>query len=58
MRWDRMLQLQEVNEKAYCCTTKGGHLRARSRPAQDTYKSDDEQFPEVVARFTGARIGD
>ena len=58
MRWDGMLHIQEVSEKALFCPTEGGHLGAGGRPAQDRYESDDEQLTKVVAGVTGARIGD
>jgi hypothetical protein len=58
VRWDGVLQPEEVPENMFFCAPKRRHLRAGARPAQYRYEGDHKQLAEVVARVTGARVGD
>ena len=57
MRWNRMLQLQEVPEKTFFCSPKRRHLRAGTRAAEYRDEGDREQLAKVMPRVARARIG-
>ncbi len=58
MRRDRMLQVQEVPEKAFLFPAERRHSGAGRCSAQHRDEGDDEQLAEVMARVVSPRIGD
>jgi hypothetical protein len=53
-----VLQPEEVPENALFCASERSHLSAGTRPAQHRYEGDYKQLTKIIARVTGARVGD